>query len=275
MEISLNSIKDTLRITSESIQLVLRNRDFTKITFGFESCANSELAASCSNGQDTINSTANFTVQIPKVEGLFVYALEVYSVFADRTINLTPAPIYYDSNQALFVQSLQNQIINSFSSVGVDGSDVLLEHVDGTSFMSLTIKSLPLGWIGQLVRYNIDGHVKTDSFTHSITESLFASNSEIYIKSSLFGMTKFINDVLRISITMHLENGACITESACFYIDVDQSCILATRLQDLSENRLKLFLSHYGLQTASGCVTDCTDMCTLFNNLSSSLSNDC
>ncbi len=123
-------------------------------------------------------------------------------------------------------------------------------------------------------------HTKSSSIAEisNIAKDFYIANDIIYIKPSFYSLTKFIDGIYHISITLFKVDSAAapIKIEACAFVDITLKCKVAAYLKELLDEAEStkiekigtiVHLLHYGLINASNCKCSCDEMDEVFNHL--------
>ena len=115
-------------------------------------------------------------------------------------------------------------------------------------------------------------------------ESLFYVEDDVlYINPLFFGLTDYTDGIYNITIKFNKgdEEGYVLT-SNCIFVDVTYKCKVAALLQNIIKENEKgnnekistiIHILHYSLSNGSNCGCNCTELCTVFNELTDLLTN--
>lgn len=148
-----------------------------------------------------------------------------------------------------------------------------VEAVEFTNFLS-TYTSVSL--IGSLNCKLLTPRVQSVTEIATTTSSYYLIGSILYIKPSIFNLTKYIDGIYTISLKLTINTGFKIINT-CAFIDDTFKCKVAVYLENViieSKPYNKsdkvghiVHLLHYGLVNGSNCGCNCEELCQVFKEL--------
>jgi hypothetical protein len=159
-----------------------------------------------------------------------------------------------------------------------DEIDALITSID---YSSIIIKGTKTCGTELSQEYTTDElNTPTDDFKFTLD----TENSRIIVKPIFFGLTSYTDGVYYLNVRLVKPDDAGYVEfSNCLFVDITYKCSVASLLKNIiSENKnlqdnekisTIIHILHYALVNGSNCGCNCTEMCTVFNELTSLLSN--
>lgn len=115
------------------------------------------------------------------------------------------------------------------------------------------------------------------------SQNFYVEDHILYIKPAFFGLTTFKDGIYKLEITLIGTSSQTVIKN-CTFVDISIKCKLSAYLGFIVEENKSLstlekiytsaHIFHYALLNGSNCGCNCTEMCTVYNNLIDILENN-
>lgn len=262
-----------VKITSPYIQQLLANPEgFDKIELtGNINCCESncgDLLVSESILADFSNIwKADVTTVVAL--GNSLQSLKIKNIVSLEDNNVLSTPVSLSS-----LGTIEDAIDAYFLSIGITTtvSVTLVSNI-------LTISGLPNYFRVSSLEYGIASPFTEIIFgNHSPDSKAFIAHDGIYITPAFFGATTFRDGIYKFDLKyVQADDAGFINESNCAFIDITTKCKVASTLNKLleegEETTAIIHLLHYSLVNGSNCGCNCADLCKVYIELASLLSD--